>query len=180
MSLSKNDAEQVKQIVIEPGSTSTSSESTSSLKIKGQKIYDTSSSKDFFSDSGYDAGSIIKISGFGDQYRENNRIFEVVNKESGGEWIQVDKEIKDVTEADMPSVTFERSPNNVDISSLVQEDITINDVLTDAVNFKSTSSSPAVVDETQMAITDTNQVSSFAATNSGDQVLVTIADLSKG
>lgn len=180
MSLSKNDAEQVTQIVMTPGTTSTSSESTSSLKIDGQKIYDTSSSKDFFNDAGYDIGSVIKVSGFGNQYRENNRIFEVVDKESGGEYIQVDKEIKDVSEADMPSVSFERNPNNTDISSLVQEDITINDVVTDAVNFRSASSSPAVVDETQLAITDTNQISSFAATDVDDQLLVTIADLSKG
>lgn len=169
-----NDAEQIRHGFATSSSNSQTTTSLSSdTKILNEKVYDTSSSANAF--SGLSAGDVIKMSGWDEA--ENNRIFLVTEVESSGEWIKVDKELKDVKAADVPSagITVYTNPESLTISG-----VTTDDVLVDVVNFNSAASSATELDRDYFAITAANTVSSFAVTDSGDYIMVTWADLSKG
>lgn len=171
----KNDSEQLRQAVVTSGGNSQSKvlDAVTDIKILNEKIYDTSSSADAF--DALSAGDVVKMEGF-DQ-AENNRIFVVTEVESGGEWIKVDKELKDVREADVPSagITMYKDPESLTVSGA-----TTDDVLVEVVNLNSAASSPEEANRDYFAITDDDTVSSFAETDDGDVLLLTWADLSAG
>lgn len=171
----KNSAEQIRTtpVVSENGHSQSIMLSSSDLKIKSEKVYDTSSPKDAFS-SGLLVGDVIMMSGW--TYSENNRVFIVTDIESSGEWIKVDKQLVNEGAA-LEVITIENDPESLTVTG-----ITTSDVVTDVVNANSTSSSAEAADASKVRVTDTdtNTVSSFIVTDAGDELWVTWANLSAG
>ena len=148
-----------------------------SVKIRNEKIYDTSSSADAFSaGTTVSVGDVIKMSGWPNYSEENNRIFTVTDKASDGEWIKVDKELKDVPESDVSSVTIEKSSSTLSVSG-----VTTDDVLTDVVVLETSASSTSEPSIDDYAITADDTVTHFdTGLASDDVLLVNWADMSKG
>lgn len=172
----QNYSEQIKQATVAGTnySESTVVSGVGSLKIKDEKVYDTSSSADAF--SSLSAGDIIKMEGWPNYGAENNRIFTVTKVDSDGEWIKVDKELKDVPESDVSSVTIYKSPASLSVS-----DVTANDVVTAVAIMDTTSSSVSNPSADDFAITSEGTVSHFDTNIATEDVLlVTWADLSLG
>jgi hypothetical protein len=171
----KNDSEQLRQAVVTSSGNSQTKvlDAVTDIKILNEKVYDTSSSADAF--AALSAGDVVKMEGF-DQ-AENNRIYVVTEVESNGEWIKVDKELKDVKEADIPSagITMYKTPESLTVTGA-----TTDDVLVEVVNLNSAASSPEEADRDYFAITAANTVSSFAVTDAGDVLLISWSDLSAG
>lgn len=171
----QNDAEQVKQATVAGTnySSSTVVSGTGDLKIRQEKVYDTSSSADAF--SGLSVGNVIKMDGW-PYYAENNRVFTVTEVGPGGEYIKVDKELKDVAESKVSNVTIYNSPATLSVSG-----VTVNDVVTNVAIMDTTASSVASVSATDFAITDIDTISHFDANiATSDVLLVTWANLSLG
>ena len=172
----KNWSEQLRQDIVASGGNAESKHGTvdgySDIKIQNSKIIDTSSSEDAF--SGQSVGDVIKMEGW--SYAENNRIFTITEKESGGKWIKVDKELKDETSPESAGATIYTGSEELTVTG-----VTTNDAIVDAVNLNSSSSSPeSVSGRDYMAITAANTVTSFYVADSGDDLLITWADLSEG
>lgn len=143
------------------------------VKILDEKLYDTSSSADAF--AALSAGDVVMFDGFDEA--ENNRIFTVTEVETNGEWIKVDKELKDVRAADIPSagITVFKTPESLTVSGVTTEDTVV-----DVVNLNSAASSAEEADRKYFAITDDDTVSTFAVLDDGDSLLVMWADMSEG
>lgn len=172
----KNWSEQLRHEIATSGGNSETKHGTvdgySDIKIKNSKIIDTSSSEDAF--SGDSVGDVIKMEGW--SYAENNRIFTITEKESGGKWIKVDKELKDEASPESAGATIYTGSEDLTVSG-----VTVDDVIVDAVNFGGGSSSPrALVGRDYMAITDNDTVTSFYEADDGDSLFITWADLSEG
>lgn len=168
----KNSSEQIRITPVASGGHSQTTVTTgnSDLKIKSEKVYDTSSSQDLF--SGLSVGNVILMSGW--NYSENNRVFIVTDIESGGYWIKVDKEL--INEGDAPgSITIEKSPESLTVSG-----VTTSDVVVDVINANSTSSSAEEADASKARVTSADTVSSFIVADTGDDMRVVWADLSQG
>lgn len=171
----QNYSEQLRTDIVSSGGNSQTKHSTvdgyTSIKIQNGKIIDTSSSGDAFSDS---VGDVIKMYGW--NYSENNRIFKITEKESGGKWIKVDKEVKDETSPTGGGATIETGSENFTVSGA-----TLNDVIVDAVNFNTAASSAeSVSGRDYMAITAADTVTSFYVADSGDSIEIQWAKLSEG
>ena len=172
----KNYSEQIKQETVAGTnySSSTVVSGVGHLKIKDEKIYDTSSSADAF--ASLSAGDVIKMEGWPKYGDENNRIFTVTGKASDDSWITVDKEIKDVPEKDVSSVTIYDSPASLTVSG-----VTAYDVITSVSIMDTASSSVSNPSVDGFAITADDTVSHFDANiATSDVLLVTWADLSLG
>lgn len=171
----KNSAEQIRVgFATSAGNTQTKVlDAVTDVKILNEKVYDTSSSADAF--SALSAGDVIKMEGWNEA--ENNRIYTVTDVEPGGEWIKVDKELKDVRAADVPSagITMYKTPESLTVSG-----VTVNDAISDVVNFNTGTSSAEAVDKDYFAITAADTVSSFSVTDAGDVLQIYWADLSAG
>jgi hypothetical protein len=172
----KNYSEQIRtDIVASAGNTQTmhgTVDGYSDIKIKKGKIIDTSSSADAF--SGQSAGDVIKMYGWNEI--ENNRIFTITEVASDGEWIRVDKELKDETAPSSAGASIETGSEELTVTG-----VSVDDVIVDAVNFNTSSSSPASVSgRDYMAITAADTVTSFYVADAGDDIFVTWADLSEG
>lgn len=168
----KNYSEQIRITPVASGghTQTTVTSGNSDLKIKSEKIYDTSSSQDLF--SGLSAGDVIMMSGW--DYSENNRVYIVTDVESGGYWIKVDKGL--INEGDAPgSITIEKSPESLTVSG-----VTTSDVVVDVVNANSTASSAEEADASKARVTAADTVSSFIVADAGDDLRIIWADLSKG
>ncbi len=174
----KNWSEQLRHDIVVSGGNSENKHSNvdgySDIKIQNSKITDTSSSEDAFSASGDSVGDVIKMEGWSNA--ENNRIFTITEKESGGKWIKVDKELKDETSPESAGATI-----YVGSEELTVENVTTDDVIVDAVNFSGGATSPvALTGRDSMEITDDDTVTSFYEASNGDALLVTWANLSEG
>jgi len=172
----KNMAEQLRLDVVSSGGNSETKHSTvdgyTDIKIQKSKITDTSSSEDAFSDD--NVGDVIKMEGW--SYAENNRIFTITDKESGGKWIKVDKELKDETSPESAGATIYTGSEELTVSG-----ITVDDAIVDAVNFNTAASSPAgLVGRDYMDVTAADTVTSFYVADSGDSLLIQWAKLSEG
>jgi hypothetical protein len=172
----KNYSEQLRLDVVSSGGNSETKHGTvdgySDIKIKDSKIIDTSSSEDAF--SGQSVGDVIKMEGWA--YSENNRIFTITEKESGGKWIKVDKELKDETSPESAGATIYTGSEDLTVSG-----ITVDDAIVDAVNFNTASSSPEGLNgRDYMAVTAADTVTSFYVADSGDDLLIQWAKLSEG
>jgi len=168
----KNYSEQTRITPVASGghSQTTVTSGNSDLKIKSEKVYDTSSSQDLF--TSLSAGDVILMSGW--DYSENNRVFVVTDVESGGYWIKVDKQL--INEGAAPgSITIEKSPESLTISG-----VTTYDVIVDVINANSTSSSAEEADASKARITAADTVSSFIVADTGDDLRVVWAKLSAG
>jgi len=168
----KNYSEQIRTTPVASGghSQTTVTSGNSDLKIKSEKVYDTSSSQDLF--SGVSAGDVILMSGW--DYSENNRVFVITDVESGGYWIKVDKQL--INEGSAPgSITIEESPESLAVSGITTFDVVVN-----VVNANSTTSSAEEADAGKVRVTAAGIVSSFIVADTGDDLRVTWANLSAG
>jgi hypothetical protein len=142
------------------------------IKILNEKVYDTSSSADAF--AGQSVGDIIKMYGW--NKTENNRIFKITEVASDGEWIRVDKEVKDETAPSSAGATIETGSEDLTVTG-----ISVDDVIVDAMNFNTSASSPASVSgRDYMDVFAANTVTSFYVADAGDDIMVTWAQLSAG
>lgn len=173
--MSKNYNETIRNSIAASGGSSQTSviSSVTDIKILDEKIYDTSSSANAF--AALSAGDVIYMEGWDED--ENNRVFTVTEVESAGEYIKVDKELKDVKEADIPSagITMYKSPESLTVSG-----ITVDDVITDVVNFNTAASSSAELDKKYFAVTAADTVANFAVVDSGDSLMISWAQMSAG
>ena len=172
----KNYSEQIREDIVSSGGNAETKHGTvdgySDIKIQKSKIIDTSSSEDAF--SGQSVGHVIKMTGW--SYSENNRIFTITDKESGGKWIKVDKELKDETSPESAGATIYTGSEEFTVSG-----ITVDDTIVDALNFNTASSSAeSVSGRDYMDVTAADTVTSFYVADSGDSIKITWAQLSAG
>ena len=174
----KNYSEQLEQAVVSSTGNSETAHGTvdgySDIKIKNSKIIDTSSSADAF--SGQSAGDVIKMTGW--SYEENNRIFIVTEVDGDGEWIKVDKELKDESSPESAGATIYTASEDFTVTGASTDDVVVMATL-----YNAAASSPdyeALDAKTDMRVTAANTVTSFCVADSGDTVFITWADLSKG
>jgi len=167
----KNTAEQLRiDIAVSAGvSGNKLADDSDDLKIEKSKIIDTSSSANLFGSES--TGDVLKMEGWA--YEENNRIFVITEVDSDGEWVKVDKEIKD---DDSNGITIYD-----DYEALTVSGITVDDVVVDAVNFSGGATSPvALVGRDYMDVTADDTVTSFYEATTGDALLLMWANLSEG
>lgn len=172
----KNMAEQLRLEGVTSGGNNQTEHSTvdgySDIKIQKGKIIDTSSSADAF--SGDSVGDVIKMYGWNKE--ENNRIFVITDKESGGEWIKVDLEVKDESSPSSAGATIETGSEDLTVTGA-----TIDDVIVDAVNLEGMATSPVALDgKSYMRITADDTATSFYDASEGDSLLIMWAALSEG
>ncbi len=176
----KNYSEQIRQdFAISVGNTESKLvDGSSDLKIKNAKITDTSSSADLFNSKS--AGDVIKMTGW--SYTENNRIFVITEVDSDGEWIKVNKELKDESSPESAGATiYEGDGAGTGNEDLTVTGVTTDDVIVDAANYSGGATSPVALNgRDYMAITANDTVTSFYEATTGDALLIQWADLSEG
>lgn len=141
------------------------------VKIEKNKVWDTSSSANDF--AALVVGNIIKMSGWDKE--ENNGIFKVVAKESGGEWIQLDMPLIDEASVDSPGITMIKTPKTWTVAGVTVGGAEVLGAL-DLTN-------PGAFGPEYFKVTAANTVSSFATLagdTDGDNVVVYWAKLSEG
>ncbi len=168
----KNDSQQLRIDMANSGGVSANklADNSDDLKIEKGKIIDTSSSANLFDSES--AGDVLKMEGWA--YEENNRIFVITEVDSDGEWVKVDKELKD---DDSNGVTIYDTSEELAVSG-----ITVDDAVVDALNFGGGSTSPVALTNARdyMDVTADDTVTSFYEASNGDALFVMWANLSEG
>ncbi len=143
------------------------------IKIENSKITDTSSGANAF--AGQTAGDVIKMTGWDDE--ENNRIFIITEVDGDGEWIKVDKEVKDATEPSSGGATIYTGSEELTLTGA-----STSDVIMDACSFNAAVSSfpESMAGKTNMRITAADTVTSFAVATAGDLIQIFWGDMSEG
>jgi len=174
----KNYSEQIEQAIATSAGNAETAHGTvdgySDIKIKNSKIIDTSSSADAF--TGQTAGDVIKMTGW--SYEENNRIFIITEVDGDGEWIKVDKELKDETSPESAGATIYTASEDFTVTGATTDDVVVAAFLYNGV--ASSPSYESLDAKTDMRVTAANTVTSFCVADAGDTVFITWADLSKG
>lgn len=174
----KNYSEQIRQNVLTSAGNAETKHSTvdgySDIKIQNAKIIDTSSSADAF--SGQTAGDVIKMTGWANE--ENNRIFIITEVEGDGEWIKVDKELKDEAAPESAGATIYTGSENLTVTGASTDDVVVAAFLYNAAASAPTFES--LDGFANMRVTAANTITSFCVADEDDQLFVTWADFSRG
>lgn len=145
------------------------------VKVLKGKLYDTSSDADAF--ASLTVGTYVKITGFDSGKEENNGIFRLTAKESGGEWVTFDRPLVDVEEDDIPSggITMYNTPKTWTLAGVTATDSKVMGAF-DLTNYEA-------FGPEDFKVTAANTITSFAEIDSdtdGDEILVFWAKVSEG
>lgn len=174
----KNYSEQIRQDVLTSAGNTEAKHATvdgySTIKIQGAKIIDTGTGANAF--TGQTVGDAIKMTGWANE--ENNRIFIVTEIGKGGEWIKVDKELKDEAAPKEGGATIYTGSEELNVPGASPDDVVVAAILCATTG---TETSYTSLDGfADMKVTAADTITSFCVAGAGDQLLVTWADFSRG